>query len=77
MIIRGAEAIARQALSFAASGRVVHPVLVNGAAGVVVTRSGRPVSVMGFTVTDGRIVAIDALTDRDRLSRLDLAVLDG
>ena len=51
--------------------------LVNGGAGVVVTVDGRPVAVMGFTVTDGRIVAIDALADRDRVSRLDLPGLDG
>jgi hypothetical protein len=31
---------------------------------------------MGFTVTGGKIVAIDALADPARLRRLDLAVLD-
>jgi RNA polymerase sigma-70 factor, ECF subfamily len=32
---------------------------------------------MGFTVTDGRIAAIDALADPERLGQLDLtAVLD-
>jgi RNA polymerase sigma factor (sigma-70 family) len=46
------------------------------APGVVVTVRDRPVSIMGFTVADGRIAAIDVLTDRDRLSRLDLTVLD-
>ena len=35
----------------------------------------RPVSVMGFTVTGGKIVAIDALTDPERLGRLDLSSL--
>jgi RNA polymerase sigma-70 factor (ECF subfamily) len=54
----------------------VRPALVNGAAGVAVTVDGQPVSVMGFTVTDGKIVAIDALGDPERLSQLDLAVLD-
>jgi hypothetical protein len=54
----------------------VRPALVNGAPGVVVTVRDRPVSIMGFTVVDGRIAAIDVLTDRDRLSRLDLTVLD-
>jgi RNA polymerase sigma-70 factor (ECF subfamily) len=33
-------------------------------------------SVMGFTVADGRIVAIDALADPERLAQLDLTVLD-
>ena len=32
---------------------------MNGAAGVVVAPGGRPFSVMGFTVSGGRIVAID------------------
>ena len=75
VVIRGAETVARQALRFAAPARLVHPALVNGAAGVVVTARGRPVSVMGFTVTGSRIAAIDVLTDPDRLSRLDLTVL--
>jgi len=75
-VIRGPEDIAHQALSFAAPARLVRPALVNGAPGVVVTVRDRPVSIMGFTVVDGRIAAIDVLTDRDRLSRLDLTVLD-
>lgn len=42
----------------------LRPALVNGAAGVVVTVAGRPFAVMGFTVTEGRIVEIDeVLTD--------------
>ena len=68
--------VALRALSFAGPARLVRPALVNGAPGVVVTVRGRPVSVMGFTVTDGHIAAIDVLTDPDRLSRLDLTVLD-
>jgi RNA polymerase sigma-70 factor (ECF subfamily) len=75
-IIRGAQVVAGQALMFAGPARLVRPVLVNGAVGVVVTVDGRPVSVMGFTVTGGKISAIDALVDPDRLSRLDLAALD-
>ena len=37
----------------------------------------RPFSVAGFTVRDGRIVAIDFLADPERLAQLDLTVLDG
>jgi hypothetical protein len=54
----------------------VRPALVNGAAGAVVTPRGRIFSVMAFTVRDGKIVAIDALSDPARLSELDLRVLD-
>jgi hypothetical protein len=36
---------------------------------------GQPMSVMAFTVTRGKIVSIDILTDPERLQGLDLAVL--
>jgi hypothetical protein len=62
----------RPRVMFARPEATVHPALVNGAAGVVVTVGGRPLSVMGFTVKDGVIVAIDGLADADRLGRLDL-----
>ena len=55
----------------------MHPALVNGAAGVVVTVRGRPLAVMGFTVADGRIVEIDAIADPDRVARIAAAVLGG
>jgi hypothetical protein len=64
-------------MTFARLSPYVRPALVNGAAGVVVMPRGRPFAVMGFTVSGGRIVAIDALADPERLSKLDLAFLDG
>jgi RNA polymerase sigma factor (sigma-70 family) len=76
MLIRGASEVAGRALTFARLSPWVRPALVNGAAGVVVVPRGRPFAVMGFTVVDDRIVAIDALSDPDRLSELDLTVLD-
>jgi RNA polymerase sigma factor (sigma-70 family) len=72
--VQGAEAVAGRALMFSDPRRVLVPVLVNGAAGVVVTLNGQPTAVMAFTVTDGKITAIDALTDRERLAHLDLGV---
>ena len=75
-VLRGAAAVAGQALMFARPSALVRRALVNGAAGVVVTVGGRPVSVMGFTVTDGKIVAIDVLADPERLRHLDRSVLD-
>ena len=74
--LRGAEAVATRALTFAHLAPYVRPALVNGAAGVVVAPRGKPFSVMGFTVSGGKIVEIDALADPERLSRLDLTVLD-
>jgi RNA polymerase sigma factor (sigma-70 family) len=77
LILRGPAAVAGRALSAARLSPFVRPALVNGAAGVVVAANGRPMFVMAFTVTGGRIVAIDVLADPERLHRLDLAVLDG
>ena len=72
VVLRGAAAVAGQALMFAGPSRTAWPAVVNGAAGVVVTVEGRPVSVMSFTVNDGRVVAIDALGDPERLRTLAL-----
>jgi RNA polymerase sigma-70 factor (ECF subfamily) len=79
LMTRGASAVARQALSgLQAALRVadLHPALVNGAAGVVVTVRGRPLTVMGFTVADGRIAEIDAIADPDRVRKIAAAALD-
>jgi RNA polymerase sigma-70 factor (ECF subfamily) len=74
--LRGARAVARQALLFTDLARFARPALVNGAAGVVTAPGGKVFSVMGVTVRDGRIVEIDILADPERLARLDLVVLD-
>jgi RNA polymerase sigma factor (sigma-70 family) len=76
VVVRGAEAVAERAFTFARLSPFVRSALVNGAAGVVVAPHGRPFSVMAFTVTDGKIVEIDALSDPERLRQMDLAVLD-
>jgi RNA polymerase sigma factor (sigma-70 family) len=73
---RGARAVAEQAFAFAKLAQFAQPVLVNGAAGVVVAPGGRPFSIMGFTVRRGKIVEIDVLADPARLGQLDLPVLD-
>lgn len=74
-VIRGAALIAGQALRFASPEQVARPALVNGTAGAVVTIKGRPISVMGFTVTQGRIVEIDLIADPERVRRVAAAVL--
>jgi RNA polymerase sigma factor (sigma-70 family) len=76
-MVRGAEAVANTALAFVrqAGPVVTRPALVNGAVGGVVFREGQLVSVLGFTVTDGKIVAIDILVDPERLRELDLSFL--
>jgi RNA polymerase sigma-70 factor (ECF subfamily) len=74
-VIHGAAAVARQALKGALPAAHLHPALVNGAAGVVVTVRGRPFAVMGFTVAEGKIIAIDAIADPERVRRIAAAVL--
>jgi len=74
-VIRGAEAVAGQAFRGAIPAAAVRPALVNGAAGAVITVGGRPFAVMGFTVTEGRIVEIDAIADPERVRRIAAAVL--
>jgi RNA polymerase sigma factor (sigma-70 family) len=74
-VVQGAEAVARQAQLAALPGAHLHPVLVNGAAGVVVTVNGRPFAVLGFVVAGGRIVEIDALADPGRVPGIAAAVL--
>lgn len=74
--IRGAESVARRAQSFSRLGIVRHPALINGGAGLVCTLDGKPFSVMGFTVHEGKITEINVLADRTRLGQLDLSLLD-
>src|SRR6266540_973807 len=79
LMIRGAAAVARQAQSGLAAGlraAHLHPALVNGAAGVVVTVRGRPITVMGFTVADGKVAEIDAIADPERVRKIAAAVLN-
>ena len=77
-LVRGASAVAGQALTYSRLAPFSQPALVNGAAGAVTAPGGQPFAVMGFTVARGSIVGIDILADPERLRRLDLrAVLEG
>jgi RNA polymerase sigma-70 factor (ECF subfamily) len=73
--MRGAAAVARQARLGASPAAELHPALVNGAAGVVITLRGRPYAVMAFTVTEGRIMEIDVVADPERVRRVAAPVL--
>jgi RNA polymerase sigma factor (sigma-70 family) len=77
VVVHGAREVASRALTFARLSPFVRPALVNGVAGVVVAPHGRPLSIMAFTVRGGKVVAIDSLSDPERLRGLDLVVLDG
>jgi RNA polymerase sigma-70 factor (ECF subfamily) len=71
--VHGAAAVAA---TFAGRARAARPALVNGVAGAVWAPGGRPRIVFDFTMSDGKIVAIELLADPERLRRLDLAVRD-
>jgi RNA polymerase sigma factor (sigma-70 family) len=75
-VVHGAQAVAKRASHYARLSPYVRPALVNGVAGAVVVPPEGVFSVMAFTVRDGRIVAIDALSDPERLGELDLTFLD-
>jgi len=73
--ISGAANVTGQALRFSNVDREARPATINGAAGAVVFADDRPVSVMGFTVIDGRVAAIDVFDDPKRLGQLDFSAV--
>jgi len=76
-LVRGPQAVAAQAATFSKLGLSNQVVLVNGNIGVVSRLpDGRLLSVIGFTIADGKVVEMDILADPDRLSRLDLSAIE-
>jgi hypothetical protein len=69
-VIRGAAAVSGAAVDGANPLAEFHPVLVNGAAGVLITLRGRLAALIAFTVVGGRITAVDGITDPHRVRRL-------
>jgi RNA polymerase sigma factor (sigma-70 family) len=74
--VRGAVAVAERGVAFSRLAPYARPALINGVAGFVVVRNGRPLGVAGFTVAHSKIVEIDLLMDPARLRELDLTDLD-
>ena len=75
MVLRGSHAVAQQAFTSSRLSPFVRPALINGAAGVVVAPQGRAEFVMAFTVVTDQIVAIDVLSDPERLNTIDVTGL--
>lgn len=71
-LVRGAKAVAEQAMLFRQFTPLARPALVNGAVGLVNVSDGQLLTVMDVVVADGRIVAMHILADPERLARLDL-----
>jgi RNA polymerase sigma factor (sigma-70 family) len=76
-VVRGARAVAGQALAFAGRARFASPALVDGVPGVVVAPQGRPRIVLAFGFRGDRILELEVTTDPGRLAGLDLAPVDG
>jgi RNA polymerase sigma-70 factor (ECF subfamily) len=71
--VHGAGTLARRAI--ASGARAAQPGLVGGEPGVVIAPFGRLWMEMRFTVENGKVVAVDAIGDADRLRELEIAVL--
>ncbi|WP_069159949.1 sigma-70 family RNA polymerase sigma factor [Nocardia altamirensis] len=67
----GAKAVAD---TFAGRAKAARLALIDGRSGLVWTVSGTPRVVFDFTISDGRIVAIDLLADVDTIDQLELRV---
>jgi RNA polymerase sigma-70 factor (ECF subfamily) len=62
---------------FLGRARAARPALINGITGAVWAVGGRPRVVFTFTLTGGKITAIDLLGDPGTLGQLDLVNLPG
>ena len=69
-VLHGAAAVSDAVLGGASPHAEMHHVLINGAAGVLITLRGRPAALMAFTIAGGKIVAVDGITDPHRVRRL-------
>jgi hypothetical protein len=68
--IVGADAVLAQARQWSALTPFGRPAIVNGAAGAVIGRPGRPFAVVGITVAHGRITVLDFVVDPSKLARI-------
>ena len=70
--IRGATAVAE---TFKGRARAARLALVDGAVGLAVVLQGRLRILLGLTIADGRIAAIDAIADPEHVAQLDVQIL--
>lgn len=74
--IRGAMAVAEEALKHANRVRFARAALVDGSVGIVVAPRGRLVVALKCTVKRARIVEMEVVAESDRLSRLAISSLE-
>jgi Sigma-70, region 4 len=73
--VQGAEAVAGRAVMWSRVDLTMQRALINGAAGMVTFLNGKPFSVAALTITNGKIVELDFLSDPERIAQLDLSAL--
>ena len=73
--VRGAEAVASRAAMYSRLRLDQRPVLVNGAAGVLVLRDGEPFALMAIGVRAGKVSQLDIVANPARLQAMDLKPL--
>jgi RNA polymerase sigma factor (sigma-70 family) len=74
--VRGAQAVAEQAMTFRRFTETATRVLVNGIpGGIAWAPDGSPFAILALTVKGGRIVEIEVLADPERLGKLDLTAV--
>lgn len=74
-IVRGSDAVAKQANQFATRARSMELVLVNESVGVIAGQLEQPIFILEFTVVDGKITEIGMIADQVCLRGLDIAAL--
>jgi RNA polymerase sigma factor (sigma-70 family) len=73
-VLRGAQAVTRQALMFSRLGASARLAMVNGAIGALSFLDGKLVGVVGFTVANSKVVEMNILADPERLRALGIAM---
>ena len=75
--LRGAAAVAKEALNYAGVAHVARPMLVDGSPGFVVAPRGRLRIAVRCTVRQRKIIEMDIIADPARLRKLKLAIPSG
>jgi hypothetical protein len=61
--------------TFSVRARDAQPALIDGAVGAVWAPDGKPRVVFDFTITAGKVVAIELLSDPELVGGLDVTIL--
>ena len=72
VLLSGAHTVASQAQLARTMAPYVTRVLINGTPGAFVVKDGKPISLMSFTVVDGKVASIQVILDPERLDEVAL-----